>query len=76
MGNQFKTALLLAAMTVFIILIGRMLGGRQGMILAGPWQSAAIMPSSARRAMMKTDSIQGRRTYSSALTASGPRQAN
>jgi heat shock protein HtpX len=34
MGNQFKTALLLAAMTVFIILIGRMLGGRQGMILA------------------------------------------
>jgi len=34
MGNQFKTALLLTAMTVFIILIGRMLGGRQGMILA------------------------------------------
>jgi heat shock protein HtpX len=34
MGNQFKTALLLAAMTVFIILIGRMLGGQQGMILA------------------------------------------
>ena len=34
MGNQFKTALLLAAMTVFIIFIGRLLGGRQGMILA------------------------------------------
>jgi heat shock protein HtpX len=34
MGNQFKTALLLAAMTAFIILIGRMLGGRQGMIIA------------------------------------------
>jgi len=34
MGNQFKTALLLAAMTMFIIFIGRLLGGRQGMILA------------------------------------------
>lgn len=34
MGNQFKTALLLAAMTVFIILIGRMLGGQQGMVIA------------------------------------------
>lgn len=34
MGNQFKTALLLAALTVFIVLVGRMLGGRQGMIIA------------------------------------------
>ena len=34
MGNQFKTALLLAALTVFIILVGRMIGGRQGMIIA------------------------------------------
>ena len=34
MGNQFKTAILLTAMTVFIILIGQMLGGRQGMIMA------------------------------------------
>jgi heat shock protein HtpX len=34
MGNQFKTALLLAALTAFIILVGRMLGGRQGMIIA------------------------------------------
>ena len=34
MGNQFKTALLLTAMTVFIIFIGRLLGGQQGMILA------------------------------------------
>lgn len=34
MANQFKTAMLLAAMTVFIILIGRMLGGQQGMIIA------------------------------------------
>ena len=34
MGNQFKTAMLLAAMTAFIILIGRMLGGQQGMVIA------------------------------------------
>ena len=34
MGNQFKTALLLAALTAFIILVGRMIGGRQGMIIA------------------------------------------
>ncbi|MBL0712547.1 MAG: M48 family metalloprotease, partial [Desulfosarcina sp.] len=34
MGNQFKTALLLAAMTAFIIWIGGMLGGRQGILIA------------------------------------------
>jgi len=34
MGNQFKTAMLLAAMTAFILLVGRMLGGQQGMIIA------------------------------------------
>jgi len=34
MGNQFKTALLLAGMTVFIVLVGRLLGGQQGMIIA------------------------------------------
>jgi len=34
MGNQIKTTLLLAAMTIFIVLIGKLLGGRQGMILA------------------------------------------
>ncbi len=34
MGNQFKTALLLAAMTAFIIWIGGMLGGRQGIVIA------------------------------------------
>lgn len=34
MGNQFKTALLLTAMTAFIILIGNLMGGRQGMIIA------------------------------------------
>ena len=34
MGNQFKTALLLAALTIFILLVGRMLGGQQGMIIA------------------------------------------
>lgn len=34
MGNQFKTAMLLAAMTVFIVLVGRLLGGQQGMIIA------------------------------------------
>lgn len=34
MGNQFKTAVLLAALTAFIIMIGGMMGGRQGMIIA------------------------------------------
>jgi len=34
MGNQFKTAMLLAALTAFIVLAGQMLGGRQGMIIA------------------------------------------
>jgi heat shock protein HtpX len=34
MGNQFRTALLLAAMTVFVIFIGRLIGGRGGMLLA------------------------------------------
>jgi heat shock protein HtpX len=34
MGNQFKTAMLLAALTAFILLVGRMLGGQQGMIIA------------------------------------------
>ena len=34
MGNWFKTALLLGVMTVFITLMGRMLGGSQGMFLA------------------------------------------
>ena len=34
MGNQFRTAILLAIMTAFIIWIGQLLGGRQGMIIA------------------------------------------
>jgi heat shock protein HtpX len=34
MGNQFRTALLLAAMTVFVIVIGRLIGGRGGMLFA------------------------------------------
>lgn len=34
MGNQFRTAFLLAAMTVFVIFIGRLIGGRSGMIIA------------------------------------------
>jgi heat shock protein HtpX len=34
MGNQFRTALLLAAMTVFVIFIGRLIGGQGGMVLA------------------------------------------
>lgn len=34
MGNQFKTALLLGALTALIVLIGNLLGGRQGMYLA------------------------------------------
>jgi heat shock protein HtpX len=34
MGNQIRTALLLAAMTVFLILIGRLIGGPTGMVVA------------------------------------------
>ncbi|MFW5635829.1 MAG: zinc metalloprotease HtpX [Thermodesulfobacteriota bacterium] len=34
MGNQIKTTLLLAVLTVFIMLIGRLIGGQGGMALA------------------------------------------
>ena len=34
MANQFKTTVLLAALTVLIVLIGRMFGGNQGMMIA------------------------------------------
>src|SRR5512141_1579458 len=34
MENRIKTVLLLAGMTVFLIVIGRLLGGRTGMYLA------------------------------------------
>ena len=34
MGNQFRTAALLAAMTAFILFVGQLLGGRQGMVIA------------------------------------------
>lgn len=34
MGNQFRTALLLGIMTIFLMLIGQLIGGRQGMFLA------------------------------------------
>jgi len=34
MANQLKTTVLLAALTVLIVLIGRMFGGNQGMIIA------------------------------------------
>jgi heat shock protein HtpX len=34
MGNQMRTAFLLAVMTVFVILIGRLIGGPSGMIMA------------------------------------------
>lgn len=34
MGNQFKTAILLGAMTALIVFIGDMFGGRQGMVIA------------------------------------------
>lgn len=34
MGNQLKTAFLLAVMTALILLIGQLMGGRQGMIIA------------------------------------------
>lgn len=34
MGNWFKTTLLMGAMTALIVLIGRMFGGQQGMVIA------------------------------------------
>jgi heat shock protein HtpX len=34
MGNQIRTTILLSLMTVFLILVGKMLGGRNGMVLA------------------------------------------
>ena len=34
MGNQIKTTILLAIMTAFILWIGQLLGGRQGMLIA------------------------------------------
>ena len=34
MGNQFRTAILLAVMTAFIMIVGQLLGGRQGMFIA------------------------------------------
>jgi len=34
MGNQIKTTILLAVLTAFIVWIGQLLGGRQGMIIA------------------------------------------
>jgi heat shock protein HtpX len=34
MGNQIRTTILMALMTVLIVWVGQMLGGRQGMILA------------------------------------------
>jgi heat shock protein HtpX len=34
MGNQLRTTLLLAALTVLLVLIGQWIGGRQGMVVA------------------------------------------
>jgi len=34
MGNQFRTAVLLAIMTAFIMIVGQLIGGRQGMFIA------------------------------------------
>ena len=34
MGNWFKTTLLLGIMTALIVIIGRLIGGQQGMIFA------------------------------------------
>jgi heat shock protein HtpX len=34
MGNNFKTAFLLTAMTVFLVLVGQALGGRSGAVMA------------------------------------------
>ena len=34
MGNWFKTTLLLGALTILVVLIGNLLGGKQGMVIA------------------------------------------
>jgi heat shock protein HtpX len=34
MGNQFRTTLLLALLTAFLLFIGQIIGGRQGMLIA------------------------------------------
>lgn len=34
MGNQLKTTILLAMMTVFVMVVGNLVGGRQGMMIA------------------------------------------
>src|SRR5213594_641088 len=34
MGNLFKTAVLLAALTSLVVLIGQAIGGQQGMVIA------------------------------------------
>jgi heat shock protein HtpX len=34
MGNQIRTTILLALMTVFLLFVGQILGGRQGMLIA------------------------------------------
>lgn len=34
MSNVFKTALLLAVLTVMLVLLGGAIGGRQGMVIA------------------------------------------
>ena len=34
MGNLFKTAVLLAALTSLVVLIGEVVGGQQGMLIA------------------------------------------
>jgi heat shock protein HtpX len=34
MGNQIRTTLLMAIMTVFVLWVGNLLGGRQGMVMA------------------------------------------
>ena len=34
MGNQIRTTILLAVLTAFILFVGQMLGGRQGMVIA------------------------------------------
>ena len=34
MGNQIKTTILLAVLTAFIVWVGQLMGGRQGMVIA------------------------------------------
>ena len=50
MSNVFKTALLLAVLTIMLVLLGGAIGGRQGMMVAFFFALAMNFFSSGRRA--------------------------